>query len=163
MGNLFGNIYYLFVDMFGQHLSEYLWGYNCQTQAYDATVVYLPIGLTMTLLTALLCAVYYFVLNHPRLNKWWHWVITAVIVALLNFFIGGVWVSEHLTFGLIPNCLRFDGNGIVNISNYHCWMFGVANGIVSLLFFIILSAIVKRWSRNCRHTPWRSLFPKRNK
>ena len=167
MGNLFGNIYYLFVGMFGQHLSDYLWGYNCQTQAFDASVVYLPIGLVMTLLTALLCAVYYFVLNHPRLNKWWHWLITAGITMVLNVLVAGIWTSEHLNNGRIASCLAFqtmnDGSAIQNITEYDCWMFGIANGIVSLFFFIILSAVVKRWSRNCRHTPWRSLFPKRNK
>ena len=71
MGNFFGNIYYLFVGLFGQHLSDYLWGFNCQTQGYDASVVYLPIGITMTVLTVLLCLIYYFAINHPRLNKGW--------------------------------------------------------------------------------------------
>ncbi|MBR1643905.1 MAG: hypothetical protein IJ684_00835 [Bacteroidales bacterium] len=167
MGNLFGNIYYLFVGMFGQHLSDYLWGYNCQTQAFNASVVYLPIGLVMTLLTALLCTVYYFVLNHPRLNKWLHWLITAGITMVLNVLVAGIWTSEHLNSGRIASCLAYqtmaNGTTVQNITEYDCWMFGVANGIVSLFFFIILSAVVKRWSRNCRHTPWRSLFPKRNK
>ena len=167
MGNFFGNIYYLFVGLFGQHLSDYLWGYNCNTQGFDAPVVYLPIGFTMVLLTLVLCMVYYFVVNHPRLNKWWHWLITLVIVFVVNMLIGGIWVDNHLQSGLIPQCLLFtqqpDGTQVQNIFDVNCWMFGFANGIVSIIWFTILSVIVKRWSRNCRHTPWRSLFPKRNK
>ena len=167
MGNFFANIYYLLVDMFGQHLSDYLWGYDCQTQGFNANVVYLPIGLTMMLLTIALCIVYYFAINHPRLNKWWHWLVASGITVIINFLIGGIWVNNHLQTGLIPDCLRCetlaDGTTIEHVTNYHCWMFGLANGIISFVVFFILSAIVKRWSRNCRHTPWRSLYPKRNK
>lgn len=167
MGNFFGNIYYLFVGLFGQHLSDYLWGYNCETQGFDAPVVYLPIGFTMVFLTLVLCVVYYFAVNHPRLNKWWHWIIAMGLVLLLNWMIGGIWVGDHLSEGLIPDCLRYEtlpnGDVIEHISTYNCWMFGLANGIVSAMWFTILSVIVKRWSRNCRHTPWRSIFPKRNK
>lgn len=167
MGNFFGNIYYLFVGLFGQHLSDYLWGYNCQTGGYDATVVYLPIGLVMTILTTALFAIYYFAINHPRLNKWWHWLITGCIILSINLLIGGIWVNYHLQNGLMPNCLvqtqQSDGSLVTNITGINCWMFGLANGIVAFIWFFILSTICKRWSRNCRHTPWRSIFPKRNK
>lgn len=167
MGNFFGNIYYLYVNLFGQHLSDYLWGYDCQTQGFNASVVYFPIGLTMLLVTTVLCITYYYVINHPRLNKWWHWIIAAAIVAMINLLIGGIWTFNHLATGLVPDCLRFevlpDGSILEHITGYHCWMFGLANGIVAFIWFFILSIIVKRWSRNCKHTPWRSIFPKRNK
>lgn len=167
MGNFFGNIYYLFVGLFGQHLSDYLWGYNCTTTAFDAPVVYAPIGLTMTLVTLGLCVVYYFVLNHPRFNKWWHWLLSAACVFVLNLLIGGIWVDNHLQSGRIPDCLLYtqdgDGGQIQNIFDSNCWMFGLANAIVSFILFFVVSIIVKRWSRNCRHTPWKSIFPKRNK
>ena len=167
MGNFFGNIYYLFVNLFGQHLSDYLWGYDCQTQGYGATVLYLPIGITMTLLTITLCLVYYFAVNHPRLNKWWHWMIACGTAIVLNILIGEIWVNNHLQSGLIPDCLRLetlpDGAVIERITTSNCLWFGVANGIVSLILFTILSIIIKRWSRNCRHTPWKSIYPKRNK
>ncbi len=167
MGNFFGNIYYLFVGLFGQHLSDYLWGYDCTTQSFTASVVYASIGFMMTALTAVLCVVYYFALNHPRLNKWWHWIIAAGIVFGLNLLIGGIWVVNNLQSGLIPDCLLYtqqpDGSQTQNIFESDCWMFGLVNGIVSFIWFFLLSIIIKRWSRNCRHTPWRSIFPKRNK
>lgn len=167
MANFFGNIYYLFVGLFGQYLSDYLWGFNCATQAYDAKAHYLPIGLVMTVVTVVLFAVYYFAINHPRLNKWWHWLIAGSIVLIVNFVVGGSWVDYHLQNGLIPDCLlqsqQPDGSSVITITDMDCWMFGLANGIVSFLLFFILSVVFKRWSRNCRHTPWRSIFPKRNK
>lgn len=167
MGNFFANIYYLFVGLYGQHLSDYLWGYDCQTQGFDGSVVYLPIGITMTLVTIALCAIYYFAVNHPRMNKWWHWLIALGITAAFNLLIAGIWVDSQLSSGLVPDCLRYttlpNGDVIENVTAYHCWMFGTANAIVSAAFFCLLSAVVKRWSRNCRHTPWKSIWPKRNK
>ena len=167
MENFFGNIYYLFVGLFGQHLSDYLWGYNCQTQGWDSPVVYLPIGLTMTITTVFFCILYYYIVNHPRINKWWHWIITCAIVFVTNFLVALFWTKTHLESGLIPECLQYtylpDGDVLENITSYNCWLFGLTNGIVSAMLFFVLSIIVKRWSRNCRHTPWRSLLPKRNK
>ena len=162
MGNFFANIYYLFVGLFGQHLSDYLWGYDCQTSGFGPNVVYLPIGLTMTAITIVSCVIFYFVINHPRFNKWWHWTIYLLFVALINWVIAGIWVKYHLDNGLIPDCLRFT-EGIENISAYHCWMFGLANGIISAVLFFLTSIVIKRWSRNCRHTPFESKLPKRNK
>ena len=167
MGNFFGNIYYLFVGMFGQHLSDYLWGFDCQTQGYDAAVVYLPIGIVMAVVAVSFSLVYYFAINHPRLNKWRHWLIGGFAVLGINLLIGGIWVDYHLQNGMIPDCLvqtaQPDGTVITNITSFDCWMFGLANGIIAFILYALLSIIVKRWSHNCRHTPWRSIYPKRNK
>lgn len=39
-------------------------------------------------------------------------------------------------------------------------MFGLSNMIIGVLWFILISIIVKRFSVDCRNTPWKSLWPK---
>lgn len=167
MGNLFGNIYYWFVNLFGEYLHSFLWGYDCQTNSWEATNHYLMIGWVMLLTTLLLFAIYYYWLNHPRFNKWWHWLIVGLGAFVINLLFARGCANYYLADGLIPDCLLYttqpNGEVIQNIYSYHCWMFGVANGIISFVLFGIVSIIGKRWSINCRHTPWKSIFPKRNK
>ena len=38
--------------------------------------------------------------------------------------------------------------------------FGFANMIIGMLWFLLFSFIMKRFSRDCRHTPWPSIWPK---
>lgn len=38
--------------------------------------------------------------------------------------------------------------------------FGFANMIIGMIWFILFSFVFKRFSRDCRHTPWTSLWPK---
>ena len=164
MDVFFSTIYYWFSGLYGQNLDYYLAGYNSETGLYDYAALYVPIVLTMIVLTASICGSYYYILNHPHLNRWWHWLIAGGITAVLNLFIGGAWVSSHYNDGLIPDDLLYDPTtGKEVLSIFDCWMFGLANGILAFVCFAILSTIIKRWSRNCRHTPWKSIFPKRNK
>ena len=166
MGNLFGNIYYIFSGIFGQYLSDYLWGYNCETTTFDPPGAYLPIGLVMTVVTVLFVVLYYFILDRPKLDNILTWFAFLVSSAAINFFVGAVWVLRHLNNGYIGDCLRYimneEGDILAeNITGYHCWMFGLANAIVSVVLFLLLSALLKRWSVSCRHTPWVSNWPKK--
>lgn len=166
MSNLFGNIYYLFSGIFGQYMSDYLRGYNCETAGFDGSVVYLPMGLVMTIITLLFVVLYYFILDRQKFNNFFAWFVFLASSALINFFIGAVWTLRHLNNGYIGDCLRYiineEGEVIAeNITSYNCWMFGLANAVVSIVLFFLLSVLLKRWSTICRHTPWQSLWPKK--
>ena len=50
-----------------------------------------------------------------------------------------------------------DGNIIYEsllIGTSNCWGFGIANIFVSIIFFIILTFILKWWSSNAKHVPF---------
>lgn len=46
------------------------------------------------------------------------------------------------------------------VNNSTFIMFGLSNMIIGVLWFILISIIVKRFSVDCRNTPWKSLWPK---
>lgn len=162
MNSIFGIIYSWFESLFGQSLAEYLWGYNCATQIYDGNNLFNAIGLITLLITLLLVIAYYYLpfkfFNHPRSNRWWNWLIILFVAGLINAVIASSWILSDLFSGAIGDCLMFtrdaDGNIVSQlIFAADGFLFGVSNFIVSSLFFIIISFMIKWWSRNCKHSP----------
>jgi sterol desaturase/sphingolipid hydroxylase (fatty acid hydroxylase superfamily) len=41
-----------------------------------------------------------------------------------------------------------------NIFPFDCWMFGVANLLVSFIFYIVFTFTLKWWSRDAKHVPF---------
>lgn len=163
METLLGKIYCLFESLFGQHLAEYLWGYNCETQVYDNKNLFNVIGLITISLTVLFVIGYYYLpcwlFNHPRSNRWWNWLIILVVAGIINFFIAYGWTINDFLNGMIGDCLMYvrdsEGNIVAQlIYQSDCLLFGVANFLVTILVFILSSLLIKWWSRNCKYSPF---------
>ena len=70
MGEFFGSIYTaLFEGLFGINLADYLWGVTSQ----DGANLYIGIGLWMFGVSLLVAVLFYYIIDHPRLNTWWGW------------------------------------------------------------------------------------------
>lgn len=160
---LLGNIYCWFESIFGQYLAEYLWGYNCQTGIYDSKNLFNSIGIITIGISFLLVLAYYylpiFLFNHPRTNRWWNWLIILLIAGFINFFIAYGWTINDFLNGTIGDCLMYirdsQGNIITQlIYKTDCWLFGLSNFFVTILFFIIWTLMLKWWSRNCKYSPF---------
>lgn len=152
MGNFFGSLYCIFEEFFGLDLADYLWG---QTSPDSTTNSFIGIGLWMLGISLLTALVYYYAFNHPKLNNWWGWGIFLVINAIINFIVGWQTVLSDFYDGLM---VRIDPstnmNVPLNIGESEIICFGVSNMIISVFTFIIISFIVKWWSRNCSNAPF---------
>jgi arginine exporter protein ArgO len=158
MSNFFGEIYCWFESLFGLYLAEYLWGYNCNTALYDNPNIFNQVGLITIIVSLLIVLLYYYGINHPRFNRWKSWLLVLVISGIIHFFIAYGWSITHYMNGIIGDCLMFtrDADGTIIsqlIYESNCIMFGVANFIVSTLWFILFSFILKWWSHNAKHSP----------
>lgn len=159
MADILGQIYSWFQSFFGQELSYYLWGYNPETEGFTNPNMYGLVGLIAIIVALVLVLVYYYIINHPSFCKWWSWLLTLVLNGLVGLFVGyGIIVSKFEN-GFIPRQLMCqydaDGNAIANLIGYqHCWGFGIANMIVSTLFFILFTFMFKWWSSNAKHVPF---------
>lgn len=152
MGEFFGSIYCWFEDFFGLELADYMWGYK----AVDVTTnQFIGIGITMLAISFAMVIAYYYVVNHPRLNNWWGWLIFLGINAVINFIVGWQWLQKDYydnkmvtidpaTNQLIP----------LNIGESEILCFGVSNMILSIIAFILFSFIFKWWSSNCSRAPF---------
>ncbi len=152
MGEFFGNIYCWLEDFFGLELANYLWG---QTALEQLSNMYIGIGLTMLLISLAIVVCFYYVINHPRFNNWWGWLIFLGINAVVNFFVGWQWVLKDYYDGKMVALEKTTGK-VVDLSIFpsDILAFGVTNMIDSIIAFVVISYIIKWWSTNCSRAPF---------
>ena len=99
--------------------------------------------------------VYYYVINHPRLNNWWGWSIFLGVNAVTNFMVGWQWVLNDYRDGLMVTTSATTGKEVdLLINESNILAFGVTNMILSIIWFFVISYIIKWWSTNCSHAPF---------
>ncbi|WP_203558315.1 hypothetical protein [Bacteroides sp. 224] len=167
MEDVLGSIYCWFESLFGQNLANYLWGYDCATQGYSNPNIFNSIGLIALAVSFVSTISYYYIINHPRFNRLWSWLLVLVINGIANLLIGYYITATDFANGTIGDCLMHTRDEAGNIISWHifetdCWMFGVSNLIVSTGFFILFSLIIiilgrlipQLASRNCKYSPF---------
>lgn len=163
MGILFRNIYSWFQELYGSYLYDYLKGWDCASSTISNSNQFLTIGIITLLITLTIVLIYYYGIRHPRFAKWWVWIIFLFSAGAINLIYGFSVTNTKLQSGQIDNCLLYntvyDAQGNVAqqaqlIFSSNCWGFGIANMIVSILMFIIISFCVKWWSRDAKYSPF---------
>ena len=152
MGEFFGSLYSsIFEEFYGLDLANYLWGTTSDT----ATNQYIRIGLGMLGISFVVAIVFYYIVNHPKLNNWWGWLIFAGINCVGNFIMGWQYVQRDLDANLMTKIDPETGQTVaLDVTTSNCLCFGVTNAIISLLFFFIFSMIIKWRSKNVSHAPF---------
>lgn len=152
MGELFGSIYCWFEDFFGIELANYLWG---QSSPLSQTNSYIGIGWTMLGISLATVLIFYYAINHPRLNHWWGWGIFLVVNALINFIVGWQFVLKDYYEGkMVTIDPATNLQTPLNIGESEIICFGVSNMFLSILAFIVFTFIFKWWSTNCSRAPF---------
>lgn len=152
MGEFFGSIYCWLEDFFGLELANYLWGESTPLQDSN---MFIGIGLTMLVLSLIVTVCYYYVVNHPRLNNWWGWLIFLGVNAILNFVVGWQWVLKDYYADKMVITSKITGKQeSLPIDPSDILAFGVTNMIDAIIAFILISYIVKWWSTNCSRAPF---------
>ena len=139
MSEFLGSIYCWLEDFFGIELAEYLWGESSPMQLNN---MFIGIGLTMLVISLIVVVCYYYIINHPRLNNWWGWLIFLCINAVINFVVGWQWVLKDYYAGLM---VRKDPvtHKEVDLPIYSdaILAFGITNMIAAIIALIIFSYI----------------------
>ena len=130
-----------------------LWGafyfYNGFSQDMYNINAYAPIFIWMIVSVVLVNIAYYYIVNSPRLSRWWHWLIFNIATSLLNFGIG--WgISHGRLFDLyndqnmdLPYSAMTEFFPFASIC--FCWTF---------VLFLVFSMMIKWWSSACKHSPF---------
>ncbi len=84
-------------------------------------------------------AIYYYAINSVKFDRWYHWLATLAVVAVLTPFID-YFVTSSILDG------KDYGSSIV--------AFEMHNIVFAALLFVIASFSMRWWSSNCRHTPF---------
>ena len=152
MGEFFGSIYCWLEEFFGLELANYLWGESTPLQNSN---MFIGIGLTMLLLSLGVAVCYYYIVNHPRLNNWWGWLIFLCANGIVNFVVGWQWVLKDYYAGKMV--IESNTTGKVEdlpIDTSDILAFGVTNMIDAIIAFVLISYIIKWWSTNCSRAPF---------
>lgn len=143
MGEFFGSIYCWFEDVFGLELANYLWGNVSPDQQ---TNMYVPIGFTMLVVSLLVCLLYYYIIDHPKLAKWWGWLIFLGSNAIANFLIGWQWVLRHYYLGYM---VGIDSSTKKTTIEYLLWGYAVfwfcqyVVGNIGIWYIIFINEMVE--------------------
>jgi len=109
--------------------------------------VYVTIGFLMLIISAVGMVAYYYLINHPKFNRWWHWLLVVIVLAAINFGIawamsdGVIWSNNKQT---IPD----------NYYVSYFVTFAFINALWSTLFSFAFSMIIKWKSSNCKYSPF---------
>ena len=145
------------INVYGDQLYYHLRGWSDADLGFIEGLNKFPTIFSITAGTAVLCfLLYYYILNHPRSNRWYFWLIPLLICIAVGFGLGYGTVSFDINAGIIAQSL------INYIGMANAILFGVYNGLLGGLFFFILSLLLRMWSRNCKHSPWPLLITKLN-
>lgn len=154
MEEILGNIYSLLESFYGKPLSEYLWGYNCNTQNYDSDLLYNQFGMIAIISAIIIPPIYYYVWNPVRHQQLKYWGLMFVI-SLINFVIAYYMLTEDLDNGLIGDCLLYDNQGNQVIDTMNIVMFGVVDFFFTAMLFFALSVLTFKWgSKAVKHYPF---------
>jgi hypothetical protein len=142
------------LNVYGQDLFYHLKGWDNGMQDFVAANNQFPTIWLVTFFSALLVfVVYYYILNHPRFNKVWHWLITMAVLAIGIF----IW-SRGLVMSDIAGVSLHPVDPALNVSADNALMFGVYNAVLSAIFFLFFSIVGRFGSKNCKNSPWKSLI-----
>ena len=109
--------------------------------------VYISIGFLMLAISVVGMLIYYYLINHPKFNRWWHWLFVVVLLAVINFCIawamsdGVIWSNHNQT---IPD----------NYSVSYFVTFSIINALWSVIFSFAFSMLFKWKSTNCKYSPF---------
>lgn len=109
---------------------------------------YLPIFIIMVATVVFVNIVFYYIVNHPRINRGYHWLLFNLGIGVVNFVVA--WV---VSYNKIYNFYAMQG-----MQSPYDWTNYLILSLIALLwsfvFYFLFSFIMKWGSRNCKHTPF---------
>ena len=153
MEELLGNIYSLLDSFYGKPLSEYLWGYNCESQDYSGDLIYNQIGIIAIAFAVIVPPIYYYIWNPVRNQQLKYWGLLG-LTALTNLLIAYFILSSDYDNGLIGDCLLYDDKGTPIMDQMNFMMFGFVNALFTAILFFGFSMLYKLGSRTVRYYPF---------
>ena len=109
--------------------------------------LYLHIGLYMVFIPVAVLTLYYYAVNSVTFNKWWHWLILVIILALINFGL-----AYRITYIELSYLYEQQNSELPYSSEFVS--FALINLIWTIVVSIVWSFLIKWGSKNCKRTPF---------
>ena len=103
--------------------------------------LYTPLALIVCGLSWAMAAVYYYVINSVKFDRWMHWLIVLMVNSILAVAACFTCLSSQM------RSLNLDYSG-------ECLAEGLVQAAVAAVMMVVASFAMRWWSSNCRHTPF---------
>ena len=123
---------------FRVELYEALYNVNGFSNAMYNHGAYGVVALITIVVSWGMAAIYYYVINSVKFDRWYHWLAIMGVTSVLSPLICYI-VVDNLLEGMDYSTAEFT--------------FEVYNVFFTVLTFLIASFSIRWWSSNCRHTP----------
>lgn len=154
----FFDFFYRLKNFYGVELYEHLKGWDDALMDYNPDYNQFPsICISTVAICAIVFVLFYYVINSPRFNRWWSWLIALAVVGISAY----VWGFQVVNVDVLSQSIA--PSLISKIGSLNAVMFGMYNSMFSILVFFVLSLLLRHWSKNCKHSPWTSLFSRKNR
>lgn len=100
--------------------------------------IYSLVGIIVVIVTWAIAAIYYYVINSVKFDRWYHWLAMLGVASVL---------APAICYFVVDTQLGDKEYGTYEVT------FEFYNIFVSAILFIIASFSIRWWSSNCRHTP----------
>lgn len=148
MREFFASLYEWFglIPFYSKDMGDHLRGFDITCTDYIATPWYVYVGWIMFVITGVLYALQYHIIDSPRFIKKRHWWLVAMLIFTLNFL-----VAFSIPYNAI-NAGDFCQELVLSVPD--CIGFGISNALWSFILFLIITTIpvLRRFSTNCSHT-----------
>lgn len=126
----FFDFFYKLKNVYGAELYDHLKGWDDSLMGFRPDYNQFPSIFISTVAICLLAfLLFYYVLNSPRFNRWWSWLIMLVIVGVSAFVWGYQVVNADIVSQSIAPSL------IERIGSLNASMFGLYNMILAIIIF----------------------------
>ena len=133
-----GAVISVLFGLFSEPVYEALYYSSGFSEAMHNNDAYGIVAIIAIAMTWGIAALYYYVINSVKFDRWYHWMSMLGVASVL---------TPVVCFVVVGNLL--EGMDYPTASA----TFAVYNVIVSALLFTIASFSMRWWSSNCRHTP----------
>ena len=134
MEDIFASLYELFglIPIYSKDLGDHLRGFDVTCSAYTGRPLYNYIGWLMIGSTVVTYVLIYHIINDQRFKSRVSWWITALALALINFFIAFTITFNDLKAG--DYCAQ------LNFNTIDCSGFGIINAFWSFILFLLITS-----------------------
>ena len=131
-----------FILSCGFDYNIYEWLYY--VQGYSDSMMNLSVYPVIAAITIIVswggAAIYYYVINSVKFDRWYHWLAVLAVVAVLTPVICYIYNDSVFSSG----GLSYAGQAM---------RFEMVTVLFAAVLYIIASYSIRWWSSNCRHTP----------
>jgi len=135
MQEFFAKLYEWFglLPIYSRDMAEHLRGWDYACSGYFALPQYVYVGWAMIIVTTVIFALQYDLINSKRFPGPRHWGLAAFMIVIINFLVA--FAVPFISIETKSYCLHF------KLSVADCIGFAISNAVWSFLLFVILSAI----------------------